>query len=118
MYLGRIVELAGCDELFDNPLHPYTQALLSAVPVPDPAVEGRRAFRPLTGEVPSPINPPAGCAFHPRCPIAVAECKRSRPELREIRSGHWVACSQVDHLASREAFASRLESGRITAVPS
>jgi oligopeptide transport system ATP-binding protein len=96
MYLGRVVELADCDELFDNPLHPYTQALLAAVPVPDPSVEATRTFRPLTGEVPSPINPPPGCVFHPRCPLAVEECKQQRPELRELRPGHWVACSQVN----------------------
>jgi len=95
MYLGRVVELAECDEVFDHPLHPYTRALLAAVPVPDPAVEAERAFQPVTGEVPSPINPPPGCVFHPRCPIAVAECKQIRPELRELRPGHWVACSQV-----------------------
>jgi oligopeptide transport system ATP-binding protein len=102
MYLGRIVELAECDELFDHPLHPYTQALLSAVPVPDPAVEATRAFQPVQGEVPSPINPPSGCVFHPRCPIAVAECQRLRPELRELRPGHWVACSQVDRPSHQE----------------
>ena len=96
MYLGRIVELAECDELFDNPLHPYTQALLAAVPVPDPTVEATRVFRPVQGEVPSPINPPSGCVFHPRCPLAVESCRRSRPELRELRPGHWVACSQVN----------------------
>ncbi|HEY3908577.1 MAG TPA: ABC transporter ATP-binding protein [Stellaceae bacterium] len=95
MYLGRIVELAECDELFDHPLHPYTQALLSAVPVPDPTVEEGRAFRPVKGEVPSPINPPSGCVFHPRCPIAVDGCKRTRPELREVRPGHWAACSEI-----------------------
>jgi oligopeptide transport system ATP-binding protein len=95
MYLGRIVEMADSDELFDNPLHPYTQALLSAVPVPDPRVEAARAFRPPRGEVPSPINPPSGCVFHPRCPMAVAGCKAARPELRELRPGHWVACSEV-----------------------
>jgi len=95
MYLGRIVEFADCDELFDNPLHPYTQALLAAVPVPDPTVEVNRAFRPVKGEVPSPINPPSGCVFHPRCPLAVDSCKELRPELRELRPGHWVACSQV-----------------------
>jgi oligopeptide transport system ATP-binding protein len=95
MYLGRVVELAECDELFDNPLHPYTQALLAAVPVPDPTVEASRAFHPVAGEVPSPINPPPGCVFHPRCPIAVASCREARPELRELRPGHWVACSQV-----------------------
>jgi oligopeptide transport system ATP-binding protein len=95
MYLGRIVELADCDELFDNPLHPYTRALLDAVPVPDPTVEAARSFRPVKGEVPSPINPPSGCVFHPRCPIAVETCSQVRPELRELRPGHWVACSEV-----------------------
>jgi oligopeptide transport system ATP-binding protein len=95
MYLGRVVELAECDELFDHPLHPYTTALLGAVPVPDPAVEAERAFQPVRGEVPSPINPPPGCVFHPRCPLAVDQCRRVRPELRELRPGHWVACDVV-----------------------
>jgi oligopeptide transport system ATP-binding protein len=95
MYLGRVVELADCDELFDNPLHPYTQALLAAVPVPDPSVEEGRAFRPVAGEVPSPINPPPGCVFHPRCTLAIEQCRRVRPELRELRPGHWAACTQV-----------------------
>jgi len=95
MYLGRIVEMADVDELFDNPLHPYTQALLSAVPVPDPRVEARREFRPAKGEVPSPINPPSGCVFHPRCPVAVEGCKKTRPTLRELRPRHWVACSEA-----------------------
>jgi len=95
MYLGRIVEMAESDELFDNPLHPYTQALLSAVPIPDPRVEAARAFRVTKGEVPSPINPPSGCVFHPRCPMAVAGCSVSRPALRELRPGHWVACSEA-----------------------
>ena len=95
MYLGHVVELAACDEVFDNPLHPYTRALLAAVPVPDPTVEADRTFQPLMGEVPSPINPPAGCVFHPRCPIAVESCRQVIPELRELRPGHWVACSQV-----------------------
>ncbi len=95
MYLGRIVELADADELFDNPLHPYTQALLAAVPIPDPTVEATRTFRPAKGEIPSPINPPSGCVFHPRCPSAVETCKQARPELRELRPGHWVACSEV-----------------------
>jgi oligopeptide transport system ATP-binding protein len=95
MYLGRIVEMADSDELFNNPLHPYTQALLAAVPVPDPTVEAHRTFRPVQGEVPSPINPPSGCVFHPRCPMAVEDCKRARPELRELRPGHLVACSEV-----------------------
>ena len=95
MYLGRIVEMADSDELFDNPLHPYTQALLSAVPIPDPRVEASRAFRPARGEVPSPINPPSGCVFHPRCPMAVDNCRKARPTLRELRPGHRVACSEV-----------------------
>ncbi|MGD9884529.1 MAG: ABC transporter ATP-binding protein [Reyranella sp.] len=95
MYLGRIVETADSDELFDNPLHPYTQALLSAVPIPDPRVEAARAFRVTKGEVPSPINPPSGCVFHPRCPMAVPGCSQSRPALRELRPGHWVACSEA-----------------------
>ncbi|HEY2871921.1 MAG TPA: ABC transporter ATP-binding protein [Reyranella sp.] len=95
MYLGRIVEMAESDELFDNPMHPYTQALLSAVPVPDPRVEAGRQFRPARGEIPSPINPPSGCVFHPRCPMAVENCKKARPTLREMKPGHWVACSEV-----------------------
>ncbi len=95
MYLGRVVELAACDEIFDNPLHPYTRALLAAVPVPDPSVEAERTFQPVKGEVPSPMNPPSGCVFHPRCSIAVEGCKRARPELRELLPGHWVACSEV-----------------------
>jgi oligopeptide transport system ATP-binding protein len=96
MYLGRIVEFADCDELFERALHPYTRVLLDAVPVPDPRIEASRSFRPVKGEVPSPINPPTGCVFHPRCPIAVAGCGRTRPELREVRPGHWVACSEVN----------------------
>jgi oligopeptide transport system ATP-binding protein len=95
MYLGRIVELADCDELFDHALHPYTRALLDAVPVPDPTVEAARSFRPVKGEVPSPMNPPSGCVFHPRCPMAVQACSRARPELREVRPRHWVACSEI-----------------------
>jgi len=95
MYLGRIVEMADSDELFDNPKHPYTRALLAAVPIPDPAVEQGREFRPVKGEVPSPINPPSGCVFHPRCPMAVERCSRERPAAREIARGHMVACSEV-----------------------
>src|SRR5258708_12704081 len=95
MYLGRIVELADCDALFDDPLHPYTRALLAAVPVPDPTIEAGRAFQPVRGEVPSPINPPAGCVFHPRCTMAVESCRRSRPELRELRPDPWAPCTEV-----------------------
>ena len=95
MYLGKVVELAESDELFDNPMHPYTQALLSAVPVPDPTVEAQRGHQVLKGEVPSPINPPSGCVFHPRCPLAVDSCRAEVPELRELRPGHYVACPRV-----------------------
>jgi oligopeptide/dipeptide ABC transporter ATP-binding protein len=95
MYLGKIVELAECDELYNNPLHPYTQALLAAVPVPDPEVERKRAHQIVKGEVPSPINPPSGCVFHPRCRLAVDNCSKEIPEFREMRPGHWVACSVV-----------------------
>ena len=95
MYLGRIVEVADRQALYESPLHPYTRALLSAVPIPDPAVEAQRERLVLGGEVPSPLRPPPGCAFHPRCPIAVEDCHRSRPELREIHPGHRAAC----HLA-------------------
>ncbi|MBT3264439.1 MAG: ATP-binding cassette domain-containing protein [Acidiferrobacteraceae bacterium] len=95
MYLGNLVELAGGDELFDRPTHPYTRALLDAVPIPDPEVESHRAHKVLQGEVPSPMNPPSGCVFHPRCPLAVDSCRVSVPQGREISPGHWVACSQV-----------------------
>ncbi len=95
MYLGHIVEMADSDTLFDNPQHPYTRALLAAVPVPDPEVEQGREFRPVKGEVPSPMNPPSGCVFHPRCPIAVERCSQQAPQPREIAPGHMVACSEV-----------------------
>jgi len=95
MYLGDMVELAECDDLYDNPLHPYTQALLNAVPIPDPTIEAKRKHQIIKGEIPSPINPPSGCVFHPRCPIAVDACKKNVPEFREIRPGHWAACSEI-----------------------
>jgi oligopeptide/dipeptide ABC transporter ATP-binding protein len=95
MYLGKLVELADCDELYGNPLHPYTRALLAAVPVPDPEVERTRVHQIVKGEVPSPMNPPSGCVFHPRCPLAVDACGRDIPEFREVKPGHWVACSLV-----------------------
>jgi oligopeptide transport system ATP-binding protein len=95
MYLGHIVELAECDELYDNPIHPYTRALLAAVPIPDPTLEANRAHEVVKGEVPSPINPPSGCVFHPRCSLAVDGCSKAIPEFREIKPGHWVACTEV-----------------------
>ncbi len=95
MYLGHMVELAECDELYDNPIHPYTRALLAAVPIPDPTIEAKRAHEVVKGEVPSPINPPSGCVFHPRCPKAVDNCSKNVPEFREIKPGHWVACTEV-----------------------
>ena len=95
MYLGKIVELSDCDELYDNPKHPYTQALLTAVPVPDPEVEKNREHSIMSGEVPSPINRPPGCVFHPRCSIAVPNCRSEVPDLNDKGAGHWVACSEI-----------------------
>jgi oligopeptide/dipeptide ABC transporter ATP-binding protein len=92
MYLGKIVEITDRKSLYESPQHPYTRALLSAVPIPDPAVEAGREHIVLGGEVPSPLNPPSGCVFHPRCPIAIEECRREVPALREIRAEHRVAC--------------------------
>lgn len=96
MYLGKLVETASVKELFDHPRHPYTRALLAAVPVPDPVVERQRKHEILPGEVPSPLNPPAGCVFHPRCHLAVAACRGEVPALREIRPKHWVSCPRAD----------------------
>jgi len=95
MYLGKLVELADRNALYEDPLHPYTRALLSAVPIPDPKLEATREHTVLRGEVPSALNPPAGCVFHPRCPLATERCSAEIPALREIRTGHWAAC----HLA-------------------
>ena len=95
MYLGHIVEIAGRNEIYSNPLHPYTRALLSAVPIPDPITDAKRERILLTGEVPSPLNPPSGCVFHPRCFMATAECRETLPELREVQPDHWVACIHV-----------------------
>lgn len=93
MYLGQIVEMAESEELYKNPQHPYTKALLSAIPIPDPKPRPERII--LTGDVPSPMNPPDGCHFNPRCPIASEECRKTPPKLRETSSGHWVSCLKV-----------------------
>jgi peptide/nickel transport system ATP-binding protein/oligopeptide transport system ATP-binding protein len=96
MYLGKMVELTDRESLFRDPLHPYTKALLSAIPIPDPTVKRERMI--LQGEIPSPVNPPKGCRFHPRCPFAIDRCKVEEPQFKELRPGHFAAC----HVAEDE----------------
>ena len=93
MYLGKIVELANNEELYTTPLHPYTQSLISAIPLPDPQKRAKRII--LKGDVPSPLNPPAGCLFHPRCERKKPLCEQETPELREVAPQHWVACFNI-----------------------
>jgi len=90
MYLGKMVELTTREELFRNPLHPYTKALMSAIPVPNPRLKRQRTI--LKGDVPSPLNPPKGCRFHPRCPVAIEKCSHEEPQFKELSPDHWVAC--------------------------
>jgi len=97
MYLGKLVELSNRNEIYQNPLHPYTRALLSAVPVPDPKVEAQRKRIILRGELPNSANPPAGCLFHTRCPIAIEACAHKVPEWREIKKDHWAACDLLEY---------------------
>ena len=96
MYLGKMVELTNRESLFRDPLHPYTKALLSAIPIPDPTIKRKRVI--LQGDVPSPVNPPSGCRFHTRCPVAIDKCKVTEPPLEELKPGHFVAC----HVAKDE----------------
>jgi len=95
MYLGKMVEVASSNEIFNNCLHPYTKALMSAVPIPDPEVEERREQIPVVGEMPNPMNPPSGCRFHTRCPLACTICREQEPVLRSIEDDHYVACHLV-----------------------
>jgi oligopeptide/dipeptide ABC transporter ATP-binding protein len=94
MYLGKMVEMSPREELYSNPLHPYTQALLSAIPIPDPTIHRERII--LQGDVPSPLNPPSGCRFHPRCPVAMDHCSVEEPVFKEVLPDHWVACWRVE----------------------
>lgn len=103
MYLGRIVEIAAGDELYKNPSHPYTRALMSGIPIPDPVIEETRDRMVLTGEIPSPLNPPSGCVFNPRCPLADERCPKIVPELRTIGDEHFAACINADGYGAVEA---------------
>ena len=98
MYVGKIVEVTDRNAIFENPLHPYTRALLSAIPVPDPVLEKKRTRVILTGDVPSPVKPPPACRFNTRCPYAEENCRTDEPLLSEVKPGHWVACHYWDEI--------------------
>ncbi|ALC80822.1 ABC transporter ATP-binding protein [Bacillus gobiensis] len=110
MYLGHMAEISASEELYQNPLHPYTQALLSAIPIPDPDIEDKRERIILKGELPSPIHPPSGCVFRTRCPAAMDVCAMKKPEMQEVASDHYVAC----HLYSKESSGDRNETMKVT----
>jgi peptide/nickel transport system ATP-binding protein len=101
MYVGKVVELASTEDLYQRPMHPYTEALMSAVPNPDPTVRSKRIV--LSGEIPDPANPPSGCYFHPRCPYAQARCQTEAPALREVAPGRQAACHFAEQLSLRGA---------------
>ncbi len=109
MYLGRLAELADGKDIYENPLHPYTKALISAVPIPDPEIELKRERIVLTGDVPSPLNPPSGCVFHTRCPFAEERCKREVPAIKQAAPGHFVACHLVEGQVVDAAVVDQLE---------
>jgi oligopeptide transport system ATP-binding protein len=121
MYLGKIVEITDRNAVFDNPLHPYTRALLSAIPVPDPLLEKKRTRVILTGDVPSPVNPPPACRFHTRCPYVEDNCKTDEPLLTEVKPGHWVACHYWDEIErGTKQITGKAEigkTGEVTATP-
>jgi oligopeptide transport system ATP-binding protein len=114
MYLGHIVEIGDSDILFDDPQHPYTRALLAAVPIPDPEIERQRKHRVVEGEIPSPMNPPSGCVFHPRCPLADESCRRLVPELRDLGHGHFAACPKVGPAVPEPAYLDKPAGRRVT----
>jgi oligopeptide/dipeptide ABC transporter ATP-binding protein len=116
MYLGKLMEVSPAEELYDKPIHPYTSALLAAIPIPDPVENRARVRVPITGEVPNPINPPSGCRFHPRCPRATDICRSAEPALTEYAGGHLAACHHPQHVTADElAAASRSDTSPLSA---